>query len=206
MSQLNRTLFEISEDLVALDSLLDEVGGEVTDEQAEAAIEKWFAELGEERDKKIDGYCSLIKQKEAVAKARKAEADRIEALATVDKNAASRLKGRLKLFFEAHDIEKLETDRFKVAIQNNGGALPVILTEDATEHPEELPEQYRRVVFQPNLENIKKDLERVADLKQFLAMAPDDNDPGTVREFNNLKDSLSTIATLGERGNHLKIR
>jgi len=40
---MSRTLFEITNDLQALDDLLTEIGGEVTEEDAEAAIDKWLS-------------------------------------------------------------------------------------------------------------------------------------------------------------------
>jgi hypothetical protein len=176
---MNRTLFEIGDDLYALNDLLSEVGGEVSDEQAESAVDEWFAEVGTELDTKIDGYCALYKHFEAMQKARVDEANRLLALATTDGNNAKRLKTRLHQFFMAHNISKMETLRFKVARQNNGGALPIILDPAVEEHPEEIPEGYRRVVFSPDMNAIANALKA-----------------GETFDW----------AVFGERGEHLRIR
>ena len=43
---MSATLYEISGDLAALEELLTEVGGELPDEVAEAAIDAWLEETG----------------------------------------------------------------------------------------------------------------------------------------------------------------
>jgi len=141
-----RTLFEISDDLLALADLLDEVGGEVTEDDAGRALEAWFDSLGSERDKKLDGYCALIQQYEAIAEAREIEAKRIMALAGTDANTAKRLKARLKNFFEIQKIGKLETPRFKVGVQKNGGKSPLIVPEAWEREPAKAPERYAVVL------------------------------------------------------------
>lgn len=176
---MKRTLFNIGEDYAALGELLDEIGGEITSEQAEEAIDEFFAELGDELNIKLDGYAALIREREARAKARDEEAKRIAALAQTDKNTASRLKGRLKSFLEMQGKQKIETARAVIAIQNNGGKAPVILDEYFQAHPEELPEGLRKVVFTPDLDAIRAQLESGEDLG---------------------------FAEIGERGTHLRIR
>jgi len=39
---MSRTLFDISEDLLALEQILDEVGGDISDAEAEHAVDKWL--------------------------------------------------------------------------------------------------------------------------------------------------------------------
>lgn len=174
-----RKLWQISDDLEALAALLDGLEGEITDDEAGRAIEKWFDEIGAERNQKIDNYCALIRQYEAYAAARQFEAGRLEAMAKADENKAENLKQRLHYFFEKHDIAKLETDRFKVAIQNNGGSLPLIYPDTWKESPESAPEKYQRVEVKLNTEAIREDLRN--------DQAPDG-------------------VALGVRGKHLRIR
>lgn len=171
------TLYELSQDLLALEALLTETGGEITDD--DAALEVWFDELGEQRDAKIDGYCALIREFEARAEARELEAKRLMALAGSDTNNAKRLKARLKGFFEAQGIKKLETARFRLSVQANGGALPVIVPEGWEKEPASAPEAFQRRVIQLDKEAIRE------------AIRNDDETHG---------------ASLGERGNHLRIR
>lgn len=174
-----RSLFEISEDLNFLSDFLTETGGDITDEQLEAEIDKWLADTTAERDVKIDNYCALIKDFEAKAEARKVEAARIASLGTTDHNAAARLKSRLHEFFKLHNIDKVETLRFKVARTKNGGALPLIIDADLLLKPETIPELYREVTYAPDRGVIRQDL---ADGIEF------------------------DWAKLGERGEHLRIR
>src|SRR5262245_45463871 len=119
------TLFQIAGEISALHDLLTECGGELTDEQTETAIDEWLAETDAALEKKVDSYCGLIREFEARSEAREIEAKRLMALAGGDGNQAKRLKARLKDFFEAHGIEKLETPRYHVSIQANGGFLPL---------------------------------------------------------------------------------
>jgi hypothetical protein len=133
----NRPLFTISADLLALAALLTETGGDVTDADAEAAITAWFAELGAERDAKIDDYCALIRELEARHEARTHEAQRLLALAKTDHGTAQRLRTRLFAFCKAQAITRLTTARFQLGIVRNGGmiplgysALPVIIPPD----------------------------------------------------------------------------
>lgn len=145
-----RSLFEISEDLFFLEDFLTDTGGELTDEAMEAEIDKWLADLGEERDTKIDNYCALFKEMEARALARKEEAMRMSRLADVDANAAGRLKSRLFNFFDTHNIDRVDTARFRVTRVNNGGALPLFIDKDMEDDPEKLPEPFRKIVYAPD--------------------------------------------------------
>jgi hypothetical protein len=144
------TLYNISADLSALEELLFEAGGELPEGEAEAAIDAWFEELGARRDAKVDSYCQLIRNLEARAELRRAqaqpfltEANRLMERARVDTNAVSRAKGRLLAFFERHHIATLETERFRVVAQANGGVQPLVISDPA-HVPDELTEFIRK--------------------------------------------------------------
>ena len=70
------TLLAIADDLVAFRQLLEEAAadddGELTPE-ADAALESWFAELGHQRDAKLDAYCALIREWTLRAAARRSD-------------------------------------------------------------------------------------------------------------------------------------
>ena len=154
---MKRTLFDISEDLLALADLLDEQDGDIT--ETEAQFDAWFGELGEERDAKLDAYAYLVKETEAEADRLKDEIDRLRSRKTAAENKAKRLKERLELFLKVQDIDKIKTDRFTFALQKPGGKPKVELSEYFTNHPEELPEALRRVKFEANLEAIRELIE-----------------------------------------------
>ena len=137
------TLYSISEDLAALEELLIETGGEVSAGVAEAAIDSWFEELGARRDAKVDSYCALIRNLEARATSRKAEAARLSDRARIDTNAIERLKSRLLFFFDKHSMRSLETARFRISAQANGGVQPLAITQPAESLPDEFVELRR---------------------------------------------------------------
>jgi len=155
---MKRTLFDIHNDILALDDLLTEIGGEVTEETAETAIDSWFAELGEERDSKLDGYAYLIRQLESDAETLKAEMDRLKARRTTAENKVKKLKERLEHFLKIQGIDKIQTERFTFALQKPGGKPKVQLSDYFETHPEELPEGLRRVKFEADLEAIREAL------------------------------------------------
>lgn len=153
---MSSTLYELGGQLAALDELLAEVGGDVTDEQAAEAINAWFAEIGEQVEHKLDGYGALIVELEARATARKAEADRMAGRAQVDTNAAKRLKERLKMFFIERNYKVIETPRFRVTLAGHGGKVPLDIdpVDAAT-----LPLRFQAVSISPHTELIRAALE-----------------------------------------------
>ena len=161
MSQsATRTLFDISEDLLALYERLEELGGDVSAPEVEQEIEAWFEHLGHERDQKLDNYAALIRELEARAKARKAEADRLAARAHRDTEHAKYLKQRLVLFFQKHHLRTVETPRYRLTIQRSGGKTPVVLHAE----PEALPPDFQRVKINADLNAIREALEAGATL------------------------------------------
>lgn len=169
-----RTLFSISDDLEKLNELLDDCGD---DAQQQELIQQWFEQLGEERDRKLDGYAALISEMMARAEVRKAEARRMQELAQADENRARLLKNRLKLFFELHELKTVQTSRYKLSVTKNGGKQPLILKDGIS--PVDLPEQFQSVSVDANTIAIRDFLER-----------------GEVLEW----------ARLGERGTSMRIK
>lgn len=153
-----RTLYEISEDLRALYALLEEEEGEVSN--TETAFDQWFAELGTERNKKLENYAYLIQSLESNAKALKEEMDRLRDRKSSMESKAKRLKERLEYHFKSHDIDRIETEKFTFAMQKPGGKPKFILSDYFEAHPEELPEGLRRVRFEPDLNEIKEMVEK----------------------------------------------
>ena len=118
------TIYEISEDMAALDALLAETGGEITPE-AEAAFNAFEAELAANLHAKTDAYCALIAEIDARAAARKAEAKRLADRAKTDERTADALRERLRFVWETRRLGKVETDRFTVSLARNGGKAPL---------------------------------------------------------------------------------
>lgn len=173
----NRTLFEIGEDLEALDALLAEVGGDVSEEDAEAAVDAWLSELGEERNTKLDRYARYISDVEGRIDAKMAERERLAERIAVEQNRVRLLKARLLEFLRAQGVKKLETDLHAFTVASNGGKIPVVIDVP----PESLPTAYRKVQM-----NYSADQEAIR-----MAL-----DAGLPLGF----------ARYGERGQHLRIR
>jgi len=154
------TLFEISEDLMALHRLLEDAtdeSGEINPEAA-AALEEWFATVEQDRDNKLDRYAHLCRNLKLQAACRKAEADQIEAevrrlklAAQARENQEKRLRERLMMFFDLHSVNRIETQRHKFNVQNNGGVQAVEVSVPA----EELPAAFQKVTISPATETLR---------------------------------------------------
>jgi hypothetical protein len=135
----NRRLFEIGADLEALEALLEQCGGDISDPTVESAIALWFEEVHGDLGDKLDRYVGLIRSLEALAEAREAEVKRMLELTRADRNKANNLKERLKYFFQSRDIGKYDTPHFRLALVKNGGPIPLHIEAGI-----ELPARFRR--------------------------------------------------------------
>jgi hypothetical protein len=155
-----RTIFDITDDMVALGDLLDQAGGDVTDPTVNEIILAWTEDLESDLQSKVENYCWLMKEKEARAAAMMAEADRLKERAQVNKNAAKGLKDRLLFVFENRGIDNVETDHFRVAVTKNGGKNPMGIDEGR------VPQKYlaTEVVTTIDKDKIRHDLEAGVDL------------------------------------------
>lgn len=172
-----RTLWDIGEDLEALEALLIEAGGDITDEQADAAIDVWLNELGLERDRKLDGYAHLVTELTARADMRKRAAQTMTAMSRVDANVVERLKARVLDFFQLQHIKRVDTEHHRFSRCGNGGPMPVELRT----RPDHLPAHFQIVTVTANTDALRKALE-----------AGD--------------EEAAEHARLGERGEHVRIR
>jgi hypothetical protein len=141
------TLTTIEQDLDALDALLAELGGDITEADAEAAIDAWFAEMGEARDTKLNGYARRIQALEVAAEAKRAEERRLAAQRKQDEAAADWMKRRLLSFVQARGTpikgkptHIVETTLFKFAETLNGGKQPIRYLVAPLDLPEALRE------------------------------------------------------------------
>ncbi|MHC4891659.1 MAG: siphovirus Gp157 family protein [Planctomycetota bacterium] len=139
------TLLKISDDMKALDDLLTESGGDVTDPAIEATIAIWMDEMDTDLNNKVDGYAALVSELNLRSKARAEEAERLRKRSKLDADNAKFLKERLKAVMEMRGIKKIETDRYRVTVANNGGKLPMTVMDDAvpaeyTKQPPPVPD------------------------------------------------------------------
>lgn len=170
-------LYQLDDTLIELENILaDET---LTDDERDAAATAYL-ETAEALHQKIDGYCVLIQEVNARAEAREKEAARLDALVEADRTLAKRLQDRLHAFCQGRELTRLETARFKISVQKNGGKLPVVIV-DGTQ-AEQLDERFHRVI--PARIEINKD---------------------AVREALESGENLN-FAQLGERGTRLVIK
>lgn len=158
MTAQRQTLFTISDDLLALDSLLDDVGGDVSDPQVEAAVSAWFLELQYDEGRKLDGWIGYIKTIEMeAAKAREVAAE-FAAKAKSRESRAEWMRERIKHHIEHTGRTKVTTaGGYVLAVQANGGKPPLVI--DATS-PADVPDVYCVTSRQIDRDKVREALER----------------------------------------------
>lgn len=126
-----RTLYDITDDVMALESLLDEAGGDITDPAVCAAFDAWVAELATDMGNKVDNYAAMIRELEFRAADAKEEAARLIARAKSAESKREFLASRLQTALEMQGSPKIEGRRFTVSIVGNGGAIPLEIETEA---------------------------------------------------------------------------
>jgi hypothetical protein len=141
-------LYELTADLLTLQEMLEDT---VDDQCLLDTLEGVQGEY----EIKLESYCKVIKNIEADMEALKAEAKRLTDRRKVVEGNVERLKKAMYDSMKATGTDKVKGQIFTVAIQRNGGKLPVIVDVDTSELPDELV----KVVETPDLEAIGKLLE-----------------------------------------------
>jgi phosphotransferase system IIB component len=140
-------LYELTGDILALQSMLeDSVDDQVLLDTLEA--------VQGEYDVKMESYAKLIKNLEVDMDALKNEAKRLTDKRKVLENNITRLKKAMFDSMKATGKDKVKGQVFTIAIQKNGGKLPVIVDVDV----KELPDNLVKVVESPDLEAMYDEL------------------------------------------------
>lgn len=175
-----RSLLEIGDDLRALNDLLDETGGEVRPE-VEAAFASLADGIAREEATKLDGCVNYLRRLEMEAAAARAEAEQYTAHAVARENRMRRFKEFLRGYIESSGRTKAQTATGRtLAVQANGGVVPIRWLRDSID-PATLPDEWVVVKRTINTDAVRRALE--------------ERNP----------DALA-IATLEQRGRHLRIR
>lgn len=150
---MNKTLFDLSNEILQLDDLLDTLDGD--DAAQMGALDEYLNSLESNLETKLDNYAGFISELEARSAARKEEAERLAQRAKVDANKAGRLKESLKTFL-IHGYKSMETNRFRLTLAANGGKLPLMIAS-----VEDLPEVYveQVVTLKALTDAIRNDIE-----------------------------------------------
>lgn len=136
-------LYELTSDLLVLQEMLEET---VDDQCLLDTLEGVQGEY----EVKLESYCKVIKNLEADMEALKAEAKRLTDKRKVLENNVDRLKKAMFDSMKLTGTDKVKGQLFTVAIQKNGGKLPVIVDVDTSELPDELV----KITESPDLEAI----------------------------------------------------
>lgn len=195
----SRTLWAIGDDLEVLEAILAEVGGDVTEADAEAAIDRWLEETAEAEATKLDRYGILIRTIEARAALKAEEAKRLAERAQVEVNQAKRLKTRLIAYLDRRGKRAAEGYLYTFTVSANGGKAPLVIDDrvPAIVWPVRY-QQLTAVVPEPR-----------TPLIQLIAQAG-----GTYELSVNTKAVREALeagedvphARLGDRGRHLRVR
>ena len=139
-------LYDLTSDLLVLQEMLE---NPIEDEQC--LLDTIEAVQGE-YNFKIESYAKVIKHLEADIEAFKIEAKRLTDKRKTLENNVDRLKKAMFESMKATNTNKVKGQIFTVAIQRNGGKLPVIVDVETAYLPKELV----KVTESPDLEAIAK--------------------------------------------------
>lgn len=192
------TLWEIGDDLEALHDLLAEVGGDVSEEEAETAIDAWLSEVAGAEAAKLDRYGALIRTIEARAEIQQTEAKRLLDRASVNLNHARRLKDRLLAYMDRTGRKKIEGNLYAFTAANNGGAAPVQIDDVDPMQVEPRFRVAKLTLACPTDETLEA-------LESQCRRLDVEIDTRAVREALDAGEDLPW-ARYGERGRHIRVR
>lgn len=128
------SIFDLELDLQRLRQMVE---SNEQDSDSAAQLDAWITSAEGDLHRKIEGYCAVIGELEAIAEARTAESKRLANLASTDTNNVARMKSVLKGVLQRLNMTKVETTRYKVRLQTAGGKQRVTIDPFA-----EIPSEY----------------------------------------------------------------
>ena len=146
-------LYEITGELLALQELLE---NPLDDEDV---LKDTLEAVHGEYEFKLESYCKVIKNLEADIVGIKAEVDRLSGKRKVLENNIDRLKKAMFESMKATNTPKVKGQLFTVAIQKNGGVIPINYDKNDKNITANLPDHLVNIVKTPNLEAIRELLE-----------------------------------------------
>ena len=146
-------LYEITGDILALQEMLEDP---LDDEEV---LKDTLEAVQGEYEFKLESYCKVIKNLEADIVGIKAEVDRLSGKRKVLENNIDRLKKAMFESMKATNTPKVKGQLFTVAIQKNGGVIPINYDKNDKNITANLPDHLVNIVKTPNLEAIRELLE-----------------------------------------------
>lgn len=130
----------------------------MTDSDAdEQVIADTLEGLKGELEVKGAGYVAVINQLDMEAKKAKELSEAFKAKAEVRSNNIKRLKNALKDAMTELNMDAIEAGDYTIKVQKNGGKQPLKIDGD-------VPDDYLQVIYQPDIDRIRYDLEEGKDL------------------------------------------
>lgn len=144
-------LYEITGDMLMFQSMVEE------NELDPQVIADTMESLQGEFDEKLESYCKIIKNLETDAAGVKSEIKRLtERKAGFEKNIESMKKAMFEAM-KATNTTRVTGELFTVAIQKNGGKIPVVMDVADTS---ELPDEFVRIKEEPDIDAIRGYIEK----------------------------------------------
>lgn len=151
-SAIKQSLYEILEATQGIEDVLTRLeSGEIDNDGASEILYQALIAQDEALEQKVERYIRVIRNRQALAEDRKAEARHLAERAKVAENEADRLKKSLFTALETLGRTKMEAGPFTVSIQANGGVLPLIIA-DGTQ-VEDVPEAFVKTVVMHSIDN-----------------------------------------------------
>lgn len=145
------TLFQIAGEFEELYSLATQE--QLDEELFNGTLEALTGEL----EVKGAGYVAVINQLDMEAKKAKELSDAFKLKAETRVNAIGRMKDALKIAMDRIGTDKIDTGDFTIKLQKNGGKQPMIVDG-------EVPNDFLKVIYEPDKEKIRKVLEEGSKL------------------------------------------
>ena len=164
MTNNNGKLWELSDEIVQLENLIEQIQDcdDLMESEKEERLNEVFSEWltnDTQFDEKAEKVAHYIKYLEALTEARKAEAKRLKALAESSDKQANKL--REYLIREMLRVNKTKVEGVSCKLSMRKKQPRVCLNVE----PEELPIEFQRVRVEANLTEIRKALKGKKELK-----------------------------------------
>jgi hypothetical protein len=143
---MTTTLYQLVDEMLELDRILDEAGGETTDE-----LDAWRETHAKNMAQKIDNIVQYEKVLKADIMILDQEEKHLYARRRSMENKVQHLKNLLRWAMESMGTTRLRGTYGSATLQNAGGAQALIL--DVEE--DQLPSKFQRVVYEPALGSIR---------------------------------------------------
>lgn len=153
MTQPTR-LWELSDEIQQLEDAIALIQEDetISDEERESKLEETFnrwLETGESFKVKAEKVAAYIRHQEALTKARKEEAKKIQSLAKEAENQADRLRKYLTAQMIRSNVKRIDGVTVKIGLRKKQ---PRVLLNVSSE---ELPAEYVKVTHKPDLTKIR---------------------------------------------------